>query len=82
MALERIELNRRNIRALLSSPEVAADLRRRAQQVAAAAGPGHRVEVSDTGARARAAVITETIPAMIREGRDRNLTRAFDAARG
>lgn len=78
----RIELNRRAIRDLLSAPAVTDDLRNRAQRVASAAGPGHRVEVSDTGSRARAAVITETIPAMIREGRDRNLTRAFDTARG
>lgn len=76
------ELNRAGIAELLKSAEVAADLRRRAEAVAAAAGTGHRVEATTTGTRARAAVITDTIPAMVKEATDRNLSRAFDAARG
>lgn len=79
----RIELNSRGIRELLNSPEVAEELERRAEMIADAAGPGHRVEVEHgTGARARAAVITDDIPAMVSEARDRTLTRALDAGRG
>ena len=78
----RFELNRQAVREFLRSAEVRADLERRARQIAAAAGPGHRVE-SEIGAnRARAAVITDTIEAMIGEARDRNLTRSLDAGRG
>lgn len=81
MSAVRVVLNRRNIRALLKSPGVAADLRRRAENIARAAGPGHRVESEIGRNRARAAVITDTIPAMLAEARDRNLTRALDAGR-
>jgi len=66
----------------MKSDGVKADLERRARLIAAAAGPGHRVEVEVGRNRARAAVITDTIPAMIAEGRDRNLSRALDAGRG
>lgn len=81
MATVRVLLNRKNVRALLKSPEIKAELERRAENIARVAGPGHRV-VSEIGRnRARAAVITVTIPAMLAEARDRNLTRALDAGR-
>lgn len=80
--MNRFELNRGAIAELLKSRDVAADLERRARAVQAAAGDGHRVETSTTGTRARAAVITDTIEAMINEAQDRNLSRAFDAGRG
>lgn len=82
MADFRFELNPPGIGELLKSAEVAADLERRAHAVAAAAGPGHRVESSVTGKRARSAVITDTIEAMVEEATERNLSRSFDAARG
>lgn len=80
--MERFQLNRAGVGQLLKSAEVQADLRRRAEAIAAVAGPGHRVEVGSTGRRARAAVITDTLDAMLDEANDRNLSRAFDAGRG
>jgi hypothetical protein len=82
MANVRVELNRRGVGEILKGAEVAADLRRRAAAVAATAGPGHEVEVSVSSTRARASVRTVTVDAMLAEALDRNLTRAFDAARG
>jgi hypothetical protein len=80
MAL-RIELNRAGVRDILRSPGVLADLERRAQAVAAAAGPGHTVDTGVGPNRARAAVYTDTFEAMWEEARNRNLSRAFGAAR-
>jgi len=77
----RIRLNSDGVRELLQSPEVQADLRARAERIAAAAGPGHVVETSVGSTRARAVVITSTFDAMLAEARDRNLTRAISAGR-
>ena len=76
-----IRLNRGGVRDALRSPEALRAVRDMAEQVAAAAGPGHRVEVELGRNRARAAVIADTWPARRAEARDRNLTRALDAAR-
>lgn len=77
----KIKLNSAGVKELLRSPGVQGDLRRRANAVAAAAGPGHVVH-SETGrSRARAEVVTDTFEAMAREARDRNLTRAVGSAR-
>ena len=81
MGLDRLELNSEGIQALLKSPEVRADIERRARAIAGAAGPGHRVALDHTGKRARAAVITDTLEARLGEARHRNLTRAIDAGR-
>lgn len=77
----RIVVNRKGIRELLRSTEVQRDLRRRAESIAAAAGPGHAVETEVGANRARAAVVTETIDAMVAEATSRNLTRSLDAGR-
>lgn len=76
-----LKINYRGIFELLRSDEVQAELVRRANRVAAAAGPGHRVESEVGKRRARAAVITDTAEARVAE-KHRNLTRAFGAARG
>jgi hypothetical protein len=81
MAVERVKLNSRGMRALLRSPEMLADLERRAARIATAAGPGHEVEGSIGRNRARAAVITATAEARIAEAKRRTLTRAIDAGR-
>jgi hypothetical protein len=80
---ERIEvkLNSAGVKALLKSPGIQADLRRRGNAIASAAGPGHRVDSEVGRNRARVEVVTETFEAMQREARDRNLTRAVDAGR-
>jgi hypothetical protein len=77
----RIKLNPAGVRAILRSPKVLADLERRAQNVATAAGPGHHVEARLFRNRARAEVVTETDEAKVAEATERTLTRAFDAAR-
>jgi hypothetical protein len=84
MANFKIELNSAGVAALLKSPEVQADLARRADAIAAAAGAaggvfGHDVQVGRT--RARAMVWTEDVAAMEAEAKDRALTRAVDAGR-
>ncbi len=81
-AVVKIRPNFKGVRRIRTSIEVEAELRRRAERVAAAAGPGHVVDSQRGKTRARAAVITASRQAMVREGRDRNLTRAFNAARG
>lgn len=77
----RIKLNHNGIRQLLRSPEVSRDLEERARRIAAAAGPGHEVDVTAGPNRARASVRTVTAEAVTAEAVDRNLTRAIDAGR-
>jgi hypothetical protein len=82
----RIELNHAGVTSLLKSPEVLADMKRRANAVAAtanASSPGAIFTAdSDLGrARARASVFTENTAAMHAEATDRALTRAIDAGR-
>lgn len=79
MATMKIVMNRAGVKALLRSGEVLADLDRRAEQIAAAAGPGHRVESQIGPNRARAAVITDTTEARRAEATDRTLSRALGA---
>ena len=67
---------------LLKSKDVGKDLKQRAERIARAAGPGHRVLTGMGRTRARAAVITMTYDAAEREARDKNLTKALMAARG
>ncbi len=81
MAKVRIELNKKAVREILRSPEVQADLKRRADAIAAAAGPGHETDLSVGRNRARASVVTATHEARRAEAVDRALTRAIDAGR-
>lgn len=77
----RIVLNRKGVRDLLRSPQVKADLERRAKAIAAAAGPGHAVD-SETGRnRARAAVFTDDPAAMAAEAKNHQLLLSIDAGR-
>jgi len=81
MARSRIVLNSRGVRQLLRSTEVEADLRRRAGQIAAAAGPGMEASSMAGSNRARASVITATSAARRAEATGRALTRSLDAGR-
>lgn len=78
----RIVLNRKGMRALLRSPEVLADLKRRAEAIAARAGDGMEPSAMVGKNRARASVITATHSARRAEATSRALTRAIDAGRG
>lgn len=77
----RIELNSQGVRDLLRSSEVKADLQRRADNIAAAAGPGFVADSTTGPNRARASVGTTDIESMRAEAEDRALTRALDAGR-
>lgn len=78
----KIKLNHNTVGQLLRSHEMQAILNQKGHQIAAAAGPGHRVEEGPTPKRARTAVITDTWHARKAEATSRNLTRAIDAGRG
>lgn len=77
----RIELNRSGVRQLLRGDDVKAELKRRAEKIAAAAGPGHKVNSSVGANRARAEVVTDSFAARYNEATNRSLTRALDAGR-
>ena len=81
MSNDVFKVNRPGVRALLRSEMVLREMERRARAVAAVAGPGHVVDSSIGRNRARAAVITTTGAAIRAEAKDRNLTRAINAAR-
>ncbi|HLS46088.1 MAG TPA: hypothetical protein VK045_11695 [Ornithinicoccus sp.] len=78
----RIEMNPAGFQAILKSAEVQADLGRRAEAIANAAGDGMDVDVRVGRTRARASVRTGSPEAMRAEARDKTLTRAIDAGRG
>lgn len=85
----RIEINQAGVRALLQSQEVQADLQRRANAIAQAAGgeeAGFEASVvvregSSKLGRAMGFVTTTTAAARRAEAEDRTLTRAIDAGR-
>lgn len=81
MANVRIVLNRSGVRKLLRSDEVRRDLERRAERIAAAAGPGFEADSEIGRNRARAEVRADTLEAKIVEARHRRLTRSMDAGR-
>lgn len=69
--------------ALLKSPEIVAELERRAQAIAAAAGAGtFEVTSTMTPTRARVSVGTADRAARHSEATTRSLTSALDAGRG
>lgn len=81
MVRVRIELDQEGIKALLRSAEVGADIDRRAQAIAAAAGPGMRSRTYQGRDRVRGQVWTGTPEAQRAEAENRDLTRALDAGR-
>lgn len=91
MARERIVIDRRAMKQILTSPEVAAELQRRAENVRSAYtppadAPAARVVVDESRepaswGRARARVEVEYPAAIIRETRSGRLSRALDAGR-
>lgn len=82
MSLEKIEFNDAAMVALLKSPEVQADLLRRANAIARAAGDGaFDVTESMTPTRARVSVGTADYAARKSEATKRSLTSALDAGR-
>ena len=78
----KIVLNTKGVRELLRSAEVEADVKRRADRVAAAAGEGFEAEADRGPNPARASVRTVTPGAMVDEATNHTLLRALDAGRG
>lgn len=77
----KLKLNPKGVEALLKSQGVQADLRRRTEAIAAAAGDGMEPVVEVGRNRARGVVITATYEARRRQAKDRALTRAIDSGR-
>lgn len=77
----RIVVNKAGVRQLLKSAEIEADLKQRAERIAAAAGPGMTVAVHQGSNRARVVVYTDGIEAILAEVHHQALTRAIDAGR-
>ena len=82
MAISYIKVKPSARRAINRSPGVEAELKRRADRIAAAAGPGMIASSRIGPKRARASVVTVTNQARAAEARTRALTRALDAGRG
>ena len=78
----RIQFNYAGFNAVRRSPQVAADIERRAQAIAAAAGEGMEVRTGLNASRAWATVSTGTDDAKRAEAEDKALTRAIDSGRG
>ena len=74
--------NRRAAAEILKSPGVLADVRGRAERVAAAAGPGFEASSMVGRNRARASVRADTFSARVRNSRENILIRALEAGRG
>lgn len=74
-------MNGAGIKEILQSGAVQAELRARADRIAAAAGQGMEASLRVGRTRARASVITGSREAMLAEATDRSLTRALDAGR-
>lgn len=77
----KIEFLSPGFRAALNSPEVKAELFRRAYRIAATAGDGFVVRFSPSD-RARVIVGANTRAARKAEAKDKALTRAIGAGRG
>lgn len=81
------KLNQAGLREILKSANVQADLKRRAEKIAATADQdagltdGFLAEVTVGSVRAHGQVFTATAEAMVAEAAHRTLTRAIDAGR-
>jgi len=81
------KLNTKGFVQLRNSPEVVAEITKRASAIATAAGEGFEVLPPETNTttprgRARVAVYTRTFPARYAEATDRALTKALEAGKG
>ena len=79
--MARIVWNLKGFEALRRSPGVAADLRRRAEAIASAAGDGFVAESGQGRSRARAVIIAASPKARRRNAADNVLLRSLDAGR-
>lgn len=81
MAKVRVKLNIAGFRSLRNDPAVLADLRARAERLAAASGPGYFADAQTGKNRARAGVVTGTWAAQRDNARNNTLINNLGAAR-
>jgi len=83
-SVKRVKFNLKGFRALRTSPAVTDDLRKRAERVANAAGPGWKAEPAQTKNPKRARyVVVATTPEARRESiTEQTPLRALNAGRG
>lgn len=88
MARVTVKLNKAGFAALRNSPEVMADLNRRATRIANAAGEGFAARLDQRGSssmssrpRARASVGTTDAKSIRKNAKENTLMRALDAGR-
>ena len=77
----KVKLSNKAFRELRTSPAVRAEIMRRAEAVAAAAGDGFQAVESAPRNRARAAVVPVTVEAARKNARENTLLHALDAGR-
>jgi hypothetical protein len=77
----KVVVHTEQVRRYLKGPEMVALLTGMGRAVAAAAGPGHRVDVEIGRNRASVAVFASSWEAKYAEATTRNLTRALQAGR-
>lgn len=82
MAKSTIKLNSAEVRRVLRSPEVLADLMKRGGRVASAAGSGFEAKPSVGRNRARVSVVATTSAARRAEAKHGVLSKSLDAGRG
>ncbi|MCC5781378.1 hypothetical protein CRM73_00145 [Kocuria sp. CCUG 69068] len=75
------KLNRRAVEQILKHPTTRAEMLRRAQIVARAAGPGYKASAITGRSRARASVITTTARAVRDNSRNQTLLKSIGRAR-
>lgn len=82
MANAQVTLNEKGVGELLKSDRMLAEMAKRGERVAKAAGPGFESSAIVGRTRARAQIRARTFKAELAERKDKVLTRAIDAARG
>lgn len=71
------ELDSKAARELMRSPQMQADLRRRAEELARRMGPGFEVKVTLGANRARATITAKTRAARLRQAREHVIERVM-----
>jgi hypothetical protein len=72
----RLKVNRKAVRDLLKDPAILRHLHSEAEAIAARAGDGHKASSMIGKNRARASVITDSLPAMYNEAKFGTLSKA------
>lgn len=77
----RLQWHLKAFREVRTSPEMTADVARRVNAIAAAAGEGYEAETETLPTRARGAVYTRSAEAIYDNAKNNTLVRSLDAGR-